>query len=161
IATCGVTPTFMLLGVLYLVLIVSSASQLRMPPAGYAPAGWKGGRAHAAGAAREFTLGKALKTWQWYALWAMLFLNIMPGAAVVPAAAAMAEDVGRVGAATAAALVISNAIGNVAGRVLWSAASDRLGCKAVFAAMFVVQAGALLVLPAAHSFGMLAACAFV
>jgi OFA family oxalate/formate antiporter-like MFS transporter len=161
IASCGVMATFMLLGVLYLVLIVGSASLLRMPPAGYVPAGWKGGRAHAADATREFTLGKALKTWQWYTLWAMLFLNIMPGAAVISAAAAMAEDVSRVGAATAAALVISNAIGNVAGRVLWSAASDRLGCKAVFAAMFVVQAGALLVLPAAHSFGMLAVCAFV
>jgi MFS transporter, OFA family, oxalate/formate antiporter len=161
IQTFGVLHTFMVLGVLYLVLIVGSSALLRTPPEGYAPAGWAGAGAQTArGAAREFTIGEALKTWQWYALWLILFLNIMPGAAVIAVAAAMAQDVTGVGAGTAAGLVISNAIGNVAGRVLWAAASDRLGCKVVFAGMFVVQAGALLVMPRATSFGLLSGCAF-
>lgn len=90
----------------------------------------------------------------------MLCLAILPGAAVIAVAAAMAQDVSGVGAATAAGLVISNALGNVAGRVLWAALSDRLGYRPVFAGLFLVQLMALALLPGATSFGALSVCCF-
>jgi OFA family oxalate/formate antiporter-like MFS transporter len=157
----GVLHTFMILGVLYFLLIVASACLLRNPPDGYVPSGWHGARGLAAGrATHDFTIGAALTTWQWYALWVILFLSIIPGVAVLSVAAAMAQDVARVGVGTAAGLVLINSVANVAGRLLWSSASDRIGCKTVFCAMFVVQAGALLVLPRATSFGLLTVCSF-
>jgi OFA family oxalate/formate antiporter-like MFS transporter len=161
IRSFGVMHTFMLLGVLYLVCIVGSASLLRMPSASYAPAGWQGPESRPVGcAAPEYTIAAALRTWQWYLLWLILFLNIVPGAGIIAMAAAMAQDVSRAGAGAAAALVMSNAIGNVAGRVLWAATADRLGCKVVFCGMLLFQAVALLVMPGATSFWFLSGCAF-
>jgi OFA family oxalate/formate antiporter-like MFS transporter len=156
-----VLATFRLLGLLYLLLIVGCAALLRNPPAGYAPPGWTARRSQAAGVAEHAsTLAAALRTWRWYGLWLILCLAILPGAAVISAAAAMAQDVSGVGAAVAAGLVISNALGNVTGRVLWATLSDRLGYRNVFVALFLVQAAGLAVLPMARAFGLLSACSF-
>ena len=67
----------------------------------------------------DFELGGALKTWQWYALWAMLFLNVTAGIAITSEADPIAQKVARVGPA-AAILVSLISVGNGAGRFLWA-----------------------------------------
>jgi MFS transporter, OFA family, oxalate/formate antiporter len=162
IGAFGVWTTFKILGIGYGALIVLSACVLRAPPAGYAPRGRSAvARIAIQAPTDEFTMGAALQSWQWYALWLILFLNVIPGAAVISVAVPMAQDLTAVSASSAAGLVITNAIGNVAGRIVWSAISDRVGRKPVFVALFVVQALVLLWLPRASSFGLLSAGSFI
>jgi OFA family oxalate/formate antiporter-like MFS transporter len=67
----------------------------------------------------DFELGGALKTWQWYALWAMLFLDVTAGIAITSEADPIAQKIARVGPA-AAILVSLISVGNGAGRFLWA-----------------------------------------
>jgi OFA family oxalate/formate antiporter-like MFS transporter len=67
----------------------------------------------------DFKLGGALKTWQWYALSAMLFLNVTAGIAITSEADPIAQKIARVGPA-AAILVSLISVGNGAGRFLWA-----------------------------------------
>jgi OFA family oxalate/formate antiporter-like MFS transporter len=67
----------------------------------------------------DFELGGALKTWRWYALWAMLFLNVTVGIAITSEADPIAQKIARGGPA-AAILVSLISVGNGAGRFLWA-----------------------------------------
>src|SRR5207249_5480690 len=113
------------------------------------------------GAVREMALGEVLRTWQWYALWAMLFLNTMAGISIISQAAPMAQEIAKTNAATAAGLVGIISIANAAGRFLWAWVSDFIGRRQVFLIMFLTQLVMFAVLSRAQSFTALAACAFV
>jgi OFA family oxalate/formate antiporter-like MFS transporter len=92
IQTFGVMQTFAILGVVYLVLVVGAATFMRNPPEGYRPAGWQPAAVQAINrAGGEHTLGQALRTWQWYALWAVLFLNVTAGISIIACARAPAR----------------------------------------------------------------------
>ena len=87
IPSVGLPATFGILGSAYLIAIVGSAFFMKNPPEGYRPAGWQPAAAQRTHAAGDLTLGEALRTWQWYALWAMLFLNTMAGISIISQAA--------------------------------------------------------------------------
>jgi MFS transporter, OFA family, oxalate/formate antiporter len=92
----GVLSTFAILGVIYLVMVAGAALLMRNPPEGYKPAGWEPSEAQKAQrSARDYTVKEAVRTWQWYALWALLFLNVTAGIAIISQAAAMAEEITR------------------------------------------------------------------
>jgi OFA family oxalate/formate antiporter-like MFS transporter len=152
-----VLPTFAYLGGGYLAAVVLAACFMVNPPQGYRPAGWQPSAAQARQrSARDYTLGEALQHWQWYALWALLFLNILAGIAVLSQAAAMAEDIAGASATTAAGLVSLIALANGVGRPLWAWLSDRVGRRPVFLSMFVVQAASFAALSRVASLGLLA-----
>ena len=98
IESIGVQDTLRVLGALYLVWVVGAALVLRDPPAGYRPAGstraGEGGRARQ----RVFDLRGALRTGQWYLLWAIFFLNVTAGVGFISESAPMARDLVGVGA---------------------------------------------------------------
>jgi MFS transporter, OFA family, oxalate/formate antiporter len=158
----GVLPTFAILGVLYLVMVAAAASLMRNPPEGYRPAGWEPSEAQKAQrSARDYIVKEALRTWQWYALWALLFLNVTAGIAIISQAAPMAEEITKVSAIAAAGLVGIISIANGAGRFLWAWLSDFIGRKWVFLAMFLIQAVVFFLLPRATSFGLFTVLAFI
>ena len=112
---------------------------MQNPPAGYRPAGWQPTAAQTAQrAARDLTLGEALRTWQWYALWALLFLNVSAGISIISQAAPMAQEITGVSALAAAGMVGVISIANGAGRFLWAWLSDYIGRRWVFLAMFLL-----------------------
>jgi len=156
----GVPRTFAILGVAYLILVVVGALFMRNPAEGYRPMGWTPAQA-ARGADADFTLGAALKRWQWYALWALLFLNVIPGAAIISVASPMAQDIAKVTAAAAAGLVILNSVANAAGRFVWAWFSDAIGRKYVFLCLFLVEAVVLFIMPQAHTFGFLSVLSMI
>src|SRR5438876_4412899 len=156
----GLPATFGILGSAYLIAIVGSAFFMKNPPEGYRPAGWQPAAAQRTNAAGDLTLGEALRTWQWYALWAMLFLNTMAGISIISQAAPMAQEIAKTSAATAAGLVGIISIANAAGRFLWAWVSDFLGRARVFQVMFLAQAIVFVLLSHVHSFGGLAVLAF-
>ncbi len=156
----GVPRTFAILGVAYLILVVFGALFMRNPVEGYRPVGWTPAQA-AHSADSNFTFGAALKQWQWYALWALLFLNVIPGAAIISVASPMAQDIAKVTVSVAAGLVILNSIANAAGRFVWAWLSDAIGRKYVFLCLFLVEAVVLFIMPQAHTFGFLSALSMI
>jgi len=162
IPSVGLPATFGILGSAYLIAILSSAFFMKNPPAGYRPEGWQpASNAATQSNGRDLALGEALRTWQWYALWAMLFLNTLAGISIISQAAPMAQEIARTSAATAAGLVGIISIANAAGRFLLAWASDFLGRARVFQLMFGTQAIAFVLVSLVHSFGALAILAFV
>ncbi len=140
---------------------MGAALLMRDPPAGWQPAGWKPLPGNAASGADSFTLRMALSTWQWYALWAVLFFNVSAGISIISQASPMAQEITGVNAAMAASMVGIISVANGAGRFLWAWLSDVIGRRWVFLAMFVLQAGLFSLLPRVHSFGLFAAFALV
>jgi OFA family oxalate/formate antiporter-like MFS transporter len=161
IAHTGVLETFAILGIANFILVVGSSLFMVNPPPNYRPAGWTPDAAQVAGAARNYTLGEALRTWQWYALWALLFLNVTVGIAIISQAAPMAQEITGVSATTAAGMVGIISIANGSGRFLWAWLSDFVGRRWVFLAMFLLQAILFFLMPGATSFGVFTAIAFV
>jgi OFA family oxalate/formate antiporter-like MFS transporter len=105
----------------------------------------------------------ALKTWQWYALWAIFFLNVSAGLAIISDAKAMAASIGGASATLASAFVVMVAVADSTGRLFWPALSDRIGQSTVFLTMFLLQAAAFSLLPllGAGSFAVFCALSFV
>jgi OFA family oxalate/formate antiporter-like MFS transporter len=164
VASSGVFSAFSILGVVYLVMVVGGALFMKNPPEGYRPPGWEpdtSGGGDRSGA--DYDLGGALKTWQWFALWALLFLNVTAGIAIITEAAPMAATISGVSATVAAGLVSIISVGNALGRFLWAYLSDAIGRKWVFFVMFLLQAVLLVLLPflGAASFVLLAILTFV
>ena len=155
-------PTFAILGVIYLIMVAGAALLMRNPPEGYRPPGWEPSEAQKAQrSARDYTVPEALRTWQWYALWALLFLNVTAGIAIISQAAPMAEEITGVSAIVAAGLVGIISIANGSGRFLWAWLSDFIGRKWVFLSMFLIQAVVFFLLPKATTFGLFTVLAFI
>src|SRR6266849_8715842 len=125
ILSIGVLKTFAVLGIVYLVAVTVPAIFMKDPPAGYRPPGWQPSEAQKRQrSGTDYTLSQALGRWQWYALWAMLFLNTSAGISIISQAAPMAQEITGVTAAVAAGMVGIISIANGAGRFLWAWFSD-------------------------------------
>ena len=161
IARTDVLHTFAILGIANLILVVGASIFMVNPPPNYRPAGWAPDAAQVARNARNYTLGEALRTWQWYALWSLLFLNVTAGIAIISQAAPMAQEISGVSATTAAGMVGIISIANGSGRFLWAWLSDFVGRRWVFLAMFLLQAILFFLMPGVTHFGMFTAFAFV
>jgi MFS transporter, OFA family, oxalate/formate antiporter len=153
IVSVGVMKTFAILGVVYLIAVTIPAFFMQDPPANYRPAGWTPtATQQRQRSSKTYTLGEAMRTWQWYALWALLFLNTSAGISIISQAAPMAQEITGVTAAVAAGLVGIISIANGSGRFLWAWFSDLIGRRWVFLLMFVVQAILFLTLPRITAF---------
>ena len=140
IQTVGVLSTFAYLGIAYLIVTVVTGLFMRNPPDGWKPEGWTptaSQTSHRAG--RDFTLGEALKTWQWWALWLLLFLNTCAGISIISQEAPLFQELTKVSAVVAASMVGLASIGNAVGRVFWAWVSDLITRRATFFVMFVSQ----------------------
>ena len=157
ISSVGVFETFAILGVAAAVLVVGAAMFIKNPPEGYKPEGWEPGTAQKGDrSGRDFEFREALSSWQWFALWALLFINVTAGIAVISEAAPMAEEIGGASATAAAGLVSIIAIFNGIGRFAWASFSDVIGRRWVFLAMFAIQAVVFFLLPNASSYALFA-----
>ncbi|GAB2874779.1 L-lactate MFS transporter [Nocardioides pacificus] len=146
------TKAFLPLGIAYLVMSLVGASFFRNPPAGYVvPGHEESSSADGDSAARDYTQGEALKTPQWYLLTAILTLNVIAGIALISQAKSSAIDIAGYSAGAAASVVGALAIFNGAGRIVWAAASDRVGRMPAFVAMLGLQGVCLLLIPHASS----------
>ena len=140
IQSVGVLSTFAYLGIAYLIVTVISGLFMQNPPDGWKPEGWTpttNQTSHRAD--RDFTLSEALKTWQWYALWLLLFLNTCAGISIISQEAPLFQEEAGVTAAVAAGMVGLASIGNAFGRVFWAWVSDLITRSATFFVMFVTQ----------------------
>src|SRR6202045_3829782 len=125
IQSVGVLSTFAYLGVAYLVVTIIAGAFMQNPPDGWKPEGWSPTASQTSQrAGHDFKLGEALKTWQWYALWLLLFLNTCAGISVISQEAPIFQELARVSAVTAGGMVGIASLGNAVGRVFWAWVSD-------------------------------------
>src|ERR1700731_746617 len=97
IQSVGVLQTFAYLGIAYLIITVISGFFMQNPPEGWQPAGWVvSKKTQNQTNAKDFTLKGALKTWQWWALWLLLFLNSSAGISVISQEAPMFQELVKV-----------------------------------------------------------------
>jgi OFA family oxalate/formate antiporter-like MFS transporter len=140
ILSVGVLSTFAYLGIAYLVVTVVAALFMQNPPEGWRPEGWTPTHSEVLQrAGRDYTLVEALKTWQWYALWLLLFLNTFAGISIISQEAPIFEELVGVSAVVAASMVGVASIGNAVGRVFWAWVSDLITRRATLFVMFVLQ----------------------
>ncbi|HSK99460.1 MAG TPA: OFA family MFS transporter [Rubrobacteraceae bacterium] len=162
VSSIGVFTTFAVLGVVYLIMVVGAALFMKNPPEGWKPEGWEPEEEAGSGSSGvNYELGGALKTWQWYALWALLFLNVTAGIAIIVEAAPMAQEIAGVSAVVAAGLVSIISVANAIGRFGWAWLSDAIGRKWVFFTMFLLQAVLFFLLPLVSVYFLLATLSFI
>jgi OFA family oxalate/formate antiporter-like MFS transporter len=161
IQSVGVLQTFAYLGVAYLVVTMATGFFMRNPPAGWQPEGWKPSASLVAQrATRDYVLGDALKTWQWWALWLLLFLNTSAGISLISQEAPIFRELAKVSALDAGVMVGIVSIGNAVGRIFWAAISDVITRRWTFAVMFLFQIGLFLALPGIASASLITAVSF-
>ncbi len=138
-ASVGVTETFLVLGPLYFLAMAAGALAFRLPPPDWKPAGYSPPAVRRALVSRhDVHPREAIRTPQFYLLWAVLCLNVTAGIGVLGQASAMIQEVfhGRIDAAAAAGFVGLLSLFNMAGRFFWSSLSDRIGRKPTYAIFF-------------------------
>jgi hypothetical protein len=156
----GVAETFVTLGVIYLVAMLSGAFLFRVPASTWRPAGWEPPppKPHGLITRRHVHVDKAIKTAPFYFLWAVLFLNVTAGIGILEQASPMIQEMFKssVKASAAAGFVGLLSLFNMAGRFGWSSLSDRIGRKATYACFFTLGPLLYVALPYAGRIGSVA-----
>ena len=162
IQSVGVLHTFAYLGIAYLVITVATGYFMQSPPAGWKPNGWEPSTTQTAQrAARDYTLGGALKTWQWWALWTLLFLNTSAGISIISQESPMFQEIAKASVIVAAGMVGIASIGNAVGRIFWAWISDVITRRWTFVVMFLIQVGLFWILPSRSSVAILTVVSFI
>jgi MFS transporter, OFA family, oxalate/formate antiporter len=162
IQTVGVLQTFAYLGIAFMLVTVVTGYFMQNPPDGWRPEGWSPSQSQTANrAARDYKLGEALKTWQWWALWLLLFLNTSAGISVISQEAPMFQEIAKVSAIVAAGMVGIVSIGNALGRVFWAWVSDTITRRWTFLAMFLIQVALFWMLPSLATATVLTVVSFL
>src|ERR1700726_4080735 len=162
IQSVGVLTTFAYLGIAYLVVTIIAGSFMQNPPDGWKPEGWSPTASQTSQrAGRDFMLGEALKTWQWYALWLLLFLNTCAGISVISQEAPIFQELTGVTAVVAGGMVGVASLGNAVGRVFWAWVSDLITRRATFFVMFLLQVLLFWFLPNVASASLMTIVTFV
>ena len=162
IQSVGVLKTFAYLGIAYLVVTMSTGFFMRNPPDGWRPEGWIPSATQTKQrAAKDYTLGGALSTWQWWAMWLLLFLNTSAGISLISQESPMFQEIAKVSVIAAAGMVGIASIGNAVGRIFWAWTSDALTRRWTFVTMFLVQVGLFWALPSLASASVLTVVSFI
>lgn len=162
IRSVGVLPTFAYLGVAYLIVTVIAGWFLVNPPPDYRPAGWTPSSLQTSQrATRDYTLAEALRAWQWWVLWLLLFINTSAGISVISQESPLFQTLAGVTAAAAATMVGIASMGNALGRVFWAWVSDLVTRRMTFLIMFLIQVVLFWLYPNLHTASILLTVTFI
>ena len=150
LASQGLSTTFVIYGIVFLICVVIGGIWMKYPPEGWKPEGWsppkQEGGAKLTGTV-DFTSGEMLKTPQYYMI---LFTFIFGASAglmsiglmkLFPMIALQANGLGEAAASAIAgtAMAVFFSLANGIGRIAWGAISDKLGRKLSIALMMGIQ----------------------
>ncbi|MFE1244275.1 OFA family MFS transporter [Fictibacillus sp. NPDC058756] len=146
----GISNTFYLLGVIYFGIMFLSSLYLAPPPKDWQPEEMDERNKKEEKQTKDLaqlTANEAVKTIRFWALWAMLFINVTCGIAVISVASPMAQDIAGLSAGAAATMVGIMGLFNGFGRIGWASVSDYIGRPNVYTTFFALQTVAFLLLP--------------
>jgi len=165
IDSVGIANTFFIMGSAYFLIIFISSRYLSPPPAGWVPEGMKAkvqaGKAKIAEDLSELTANEAVKTKRFWYLWAMLFINITCGIAIISVASPMAQEVAGLTPVAAAAMVGIMGLFNGGGRIGWASFSDYIGRPNMYTIFFSLQIVAYFFLPGMRNAMLFQAVIFI
>jgi OFA family oxalate/formate antiporter-like MFS transporter len=138
-------------GLVFIVLGGACALLIRNPPVAYARPG-----VPAAAKRRDYSPAEAARTYQFYSLWLMLFLNVTAGILFISNAVPIMREL--TGSAPAIALAIYGVIAvfNGLGRFFWGAVSDRIGRNWAYILIYGIQVVIFFVAGNVHSLALVA-----
>lgn len=136
----AVTSLFVTLGIAYFLVMMLGVFTVKVPPPGWAPAGFDAGAVAARPmvSAADVSAANAIRTPQFWFLWTVLFCNVTAGIGILEQAAPMIQDFFRDGGTssvaptTAAGFVAFLSLFNMAGRFVWSSTSDYIGRRPTY-----------------------------
>jgi OFA family oxalate/formate antiporter-like MFS transporter len=135
----GFKTAVLLLGIAFLVVVVSLAQILKPPPEGYVPLGsGPAPDAKSNNKKEDFSAREMLATVQFYMIWFMYVCGAGAGLMIISKLAAIANK--QVGISMGFVLVAVLAVGNGGGRIVAGILSDKIGRKAAMFLCFVCQA---------------------
>lgn len=132
---------FVSLAVIYLFIMMVGVTNVRVPAPGWKPEGFdpKSLKKKTLVSENDVSAANAIKTPQFWFLWVVLFCNVTAGIGILEQAAPMIQDFfrGPDGTSTVAVAAAGGFVGllslfNMAGRFVWSSASDRIGRKPIY-----------------------------
>jgi len=138
VAQVGLVDTFIILGVIYLVIMGASSLYLKAPQPKHPTRPTKDKSTmyvHNHG----MLANDAMKTWQFSALWWVFFINITCGIGLLSLASPMAQETIGMTPTAAASLVGIIGIFNGGGRIAWSTISDYLGRAQTYILFFIIE----------------------
>jgi len=132
-----VLPTFLYLGIAFLILIVVLAIPLKFPAAGWKPAGWtpKAGAAHAAA---DYDSSQMTKTASFWGLFICFIIGSLAGLMAIGISSPVATGIIKLNAATAATLVGVFAIFNGGGRPIFGWVTDKITPRYAAVISFII-----------------------
>jgi MFS family permease len=154
----GVAETFLILGVIYLIVMMFAAFSYRIPAEDWKPEGWvepSDEKRDALISAKNVDIDQALKTPQFYQLWIVLCLNVTAGIGVLGVARTMITEIFGsslpqvVDTSFAATYVVMISAFNMMGRFIWASASDYVGRRNTYWIFFVLGIVLYLSIPIA------------
>jgi MFS family permease len=139
----GVAPTLVTMGILYFCMMMFGVFTARVPPPNWKPEGWTPpvSASNKMMTTAQVDADTAIKTPQFWLLWAILCLNVTAGIGVLAQASPMIQEMfsdARLGtgsgvtAAAAAGFVGLLSLFNLVGRFVWSSISDYTGRKTIY-----------------------------
>ena len=145
----GLYNVFLYFGITFLVVVTLAAQMLQNPPEGYKPEGWEPPAAKAGGpSSYNYEWGEMLGTKQFWLLWFMFIIGATAGLMTIGHIKGFSQDIltaGNIADAGGKAITIVGmlSIFNGLGRIVWGAASDKIGRAKAMMIMFLLQAGAM------------------
>ena len=150
VAQVGLVDTFIILGVIYLVIMGASSLYLKAPQQKH-PTRTTKDKSTMYVHTHGMLANDAMKTWQFGALWWVFFINITCGIGLLSLASPMAQEAIGMTPTAAASLVGIIGIFNGGGRIAWSTISDYLGRAQTYILFFIIQIIAFYLLAETNS----------
>ncbi|HUU24306.1 MAG TPA: OFA family MFS transporter [Methyloceanibacter sp.] len=155
----GVMETFVVLGLVYMFFMMMGAVIVRVPPKGWAPAGYiVPTQSKKLVTTAHVHVDEALKTPQFYLLWGVLCLNVTAGIGVLGQASAMSQEMfpGQITALAAAGFVGLLSLFNMVGRFFWASTSDYIGRRNTYMIFFALGMVLYAIVPWTGNIGSVA-----
>ena len=143
----GVAETFVVIGLIYLLVMLIAAFSYRIPAEAWKPEGWTepgDEKQRTLISSHNVHLDEALKTRQFYQLWIVLCFNVTAGIGVLGVARTMITEIFGsslphiVDTAFAATYVVMISAFNMVGRFIWASASDYIGRRNTYWIFFLL-----------------------
>lgn len=159
----GAATTFLVLGLVYLVVMLAAAFAYRVPAEGWKPEGWSPPEGSSKkGMISQYDVGisAAMKTPQFWLLWIVLCMNVTAGIGVIGVAKTMIGEIFGSQLSVEAKegfffmnYVLMISVFNMVGRFFWASISDWIGRKQTYTLFFVLGCALYLSIPwaAAHA----------
>lgn len=147
----GLVETFYILGTVYFLVMITVSQFIKRPTSDEScELASRVVDVKKADLTSGMTANEALKTYHFYVLWIVFFINIACGLGLISVIAPMAQDMAGMSAQQAAVVVGLMGIFNGFGRLLWAGLSDYIGRPITFIVLFSVNIAMSLVLMFLH-----------